>query len=180
MKGIVFAEFLEMVEEKYGLEMVDAIIVNSNLESKGAYTTVGVYPFSEMLQLLQNLSLKTEISTDDLLLVYGEYFFSLIKRNYTSFIERYSDPLDMLASIESHIHVEVLKLYPDSELPTFEVVERTEDSLIMIYKSSRAMHHFGLGLMNKTFEYFNSKATIVLEKIKKDGTEVKFIITRNK
>ena len=180
MKGIVFAEFLEMVEEKYGLEMVDAIIVNSNLESKGAYTTVGVYPFSEMLQLLQNLSLKTEISTDDLWLVYGEYFFSLIKRNYTSFIERYSDPLDMLASIESHIHVEVLKLYPDSELPTFEVVERTEDSLIMIYKSSRAMHHFGLGLMNKTFEYFNSKATIVLEKIKKDGTEVKFIITRNK
>ena len=49
----------------------------------------------------------------------------------------------------------------------------------MIYKSSRSMHHFGLGLMNKTFEHFNSKATIVLEKIKKDGTEVKFIITKN-
>jgi hypothetical protein len=180
MKGIVFAEFLEMVEEKYGLEMVDEIIVNSNLESKGAYTTVGIYAFSEMLQLLQSLSLKTEISTDDLLLVYGEHFFGLIKRNYSSFFERYRDPIDMLASIEDHIHVEVLKLYPDAELPTFQVVARTEDSLIMIYKSSRAMHHFGLGLMNKTFEHFNSKATIVLEKIKKDGTEVKFIITRNK
>ena len=42
------------------------------------------------------------------------------------------------------------------------------------------MHHFGLGLMNKTFEYFNSSASIVLEKIKEDGTEVKFIINENK
>ena len=46
----------------------------------------------------------------------------------------------------------------------------------MIYKSSRAMHHFGLGLMNKTFEYFNTKADISLEKIKEDGTIVKFTI----
>ena len=49
----------------------------------------------------------------------------------------------------------------------------------MIYRSSRAMHHFGLGLMNKTFEHFNSTASIVLEKIKEDGTEVKFIIHKN-
>lgn len=86
----------------------------------------------------------------------------------------------MISSIENHIHVEVRKIYPDAELPTFEVIEKTENSLIMIYKSSRAMHHFGLGLMNKTFEYFNSTAVIDLEKIKEDGTEVKFSITKNK
>lgn len=179
MKGIVFTEFLEMVEEKYGLEMVDDIIENANLQSNGAYTSVGTYAFSEMVQLLQNLSLKTKITVDDLLLIYGEYFFNLIEKNYPSFIAEFNHPIEMLASIENHIHVEVLKLYPDAELPTFEVVERRENFLIMIYKSSRAMHHFGLGLMHKTFEYFNSKATIVLEKIKQDGTEVKFIITKN-
>ena len=85
----------------------------------------------------------------------------------------------MLSSIENHIHVEVKKIYPDAELPTFEVVTKTNNSLIMIYKSSRAMHHFGLGLMNKTFEYFDSTATIVLEMIKEDGTEVRFIINKN-
>tara|TARA_R110000787_G_scaffold22588_2_gene65430 strand:- start:5243 stop:5368 length:126 start_codon:yes stop_codon:yes gene_type:complete len=41
------------------------------------------------------------------------------------------------------------------------------------------MHHFGLGLMNKTFEHFNSTASIVLEKIKKNGTEVRFVINKN-
>ena len=160
-------------------EMVDNIIENSNLESNGIYTSIGTYAFSEMLQLLQHLSTNTNISIDDLLLVYAEHFFAVLAKSYPELIESYKDPIDMLASIENHIHVEVVKIYPDAELPTFEIIEKTENSLIMIYKSSRAMHHFGLGLMNKTFEHFNSTATIELEKIKEDGTEVKFIIQKN-
>ena len=179
MKGIVFTEFLDLVEEKFGLEMADAIISQSKLESKGVYTSIGTYSFSELLQLLQNLQTKTGISIDNLLLIYGEHFFSVIETNYKDLLSSYNDPIEMLASIENHIHVEVRKIYNDAELPTFIIKEKTKKTLILIYKSSRSMHHFGLGLMNKTFEHFNSKATIVLEKIKKDGTEVKFIITKN-
>lgn len=178
MKGIVFTEFLDLVEDKFGLEMVDKIITQSELESEGVYTAIGTYRFSEMLQLLQNLSANTGVSTDDLLLVYAEHFFSVLEDSYPGLLATYKDPIEMLASIENHIHVEVQKIYPDAELPTFIVAEKTENSLIMIYKSSRAMHHFGLGLMNKTFEHFNSTAKIVLEKIKEDGTEVKFIINK--
>lgn len=179
MKGIVFTEFLDLVEDKFGLEMVDKIITQSELESNGAYTAIGTYKFSEMLQLLQNLSNNTGISSDDLLLVYAEHFFSVLESSYPDLIASYSDPIEMISSIENHIHVEVRKIYPDAELPTFEVLEKTPNSLVMIYKSSRAMHHFGLGLMNKTFEHFNSTASIELEKIKEDGTEVKFIINKN-
>lgn len=179
MKGIVFTEFLELVEDKFGLEMVDSMITNSDLESEGIYTAVGTYSFSEMLQLLQHLSEKTNLSIDKLLLVYAEHFFGVIEESYPGLLATYKDPIDMLSSIENHIHVEVRKIYPDAELPTFEIEEKTENSLTMIYKSSRAMHHFGLGLMNKTFEHFNSKATIVLEKIKEDGTEVRFLINKN-
>jgi hypothetical protein len=35
MKGIVFAEFLELVEEKFGLEVVDRILQASTLPSGG-------------------------------------------------------------------------------------------------------------------------------------------------
>jgi hypothetical protein len=179
MKGIVFTEFLDLVEDKFGLETVDEIIEKSDLKSEGVYTSIGTYEFSEMLQLLQHLSTSTKISVDDLLLVYGEHLFGVLKSSYPGLIESYEDPIEMLSSIENHIHVEVRKIYPDAELPSFEVIEKTNNSLTMIYRSSRAMHHFGLGLMNKTFEHFNSKATIVLEKIKEDGTEVKFIINKN-
>ena len=179
MKGIVFTEFLDLVEDKFGLEVVDEIITKSDLESNGIYTSIGTYSFSEMLQLLQHLSAKTAISIDNLLLVYAEHFFSVIENSYPGLLATYKDPIEMISSIENHIHVEVRKIYPDAELPTFVVEEKSENSLILIYKSSRAMHHFGLGLMNKTFEHFNSTATIVLEKIKEDGTEVKFIINKN-
>lgn len=149
------------------------------MPSQGVYTSIGTYDFSEMLSLLKNLSQKTTISIDDLLLVYAEHFFGVLATSYPELINQYKNPIEMLASIENHIHVEVLKIYPDAELPTFEIQEKTENSLIMIYKSSRAMHYFGLGLMNKTFEHFNSSAEIVLEKLKDDGTEVRFIITKN-
>lgn len=176
MKGIIFTEFLDLVEEKFGLAMVDKIIQQSQLASKGIYTSIGTYSFSEMLQLLQHLSANTKISIDDLLLVYGEHFFLAIGNSYPGLLDRYTDPITMLSSIEDHIHLEVRKIYPEAELPTFIIEEKTANSLTMIYKSSRAMHHFGLGLMHKTFAYFNQKAAIVLEKIKEDGTEVKFMI----
>ena len=38
MKGIVFTEFLDMVEKEFGYETVDHIIENSELSSNGIYT----------------------------------------------------------------------------------------------------------------------------------------------
>ena len=176
MKGIVFTEFLDLVETKFGLEMVDTILNESELPSNGVYTAVGTYSFTEMVSLLTNLSNETGLVIDDLLLVYGEHFFTVVEKSYPSFLMQYTDPIEMLSSIENHIHVEVRKIYPDAELPTFSVEEKTPDSLVMIYKSSRAMHAFGRGLMNKTFEFFNTKATILVEKLNENGTEVKFSI----
>ena len=176
MKGIVFTEFLELVEEKFGLEVVDRIITASELESGGSYTSIGTYEFSEMLALLTNLSLETKVSIGDLLHVYGEHFFKVIERDYPTMLAQYSNPIEMLSSIENHIHVEVKKIYPDAELPTFQILEKTDSSLRMLYTSSRAMHMFGLGLMDSTFAYFNTESEITTELQKEDGTEVEFLV----
>ena len=41
MKGLVFTEFLEMVESKWGLATVDRVIQGAALPNNGAYTSVG-------------------------------------------------------------------------------------------------------------------------------------------
>jgi len=51
MKGVVFTEFLDMVEAKFSADMVDDIIDDAKLASGGAYTAVGTYPHSEMVAL---------------------------------------------------------------------------------------------------------------------------------
>lgn len=179
MKGIVFTEFLELVEEKFGFETVDEIIEKSNLPSQGAYTAIGTYEFSEMLALVTNLSETTNIPIEKLLHVYGLHFFSIIERDYSGILSKYTGPMDLLSSIESHIHVEVRKIYPDAELPRFEVKEQTDNKLVLIYYSSRCMYAFGLGLMEKAFEHYGQNATIEFEKLNEIGSEVRFVITRN-
>lgn len=179
MKGIVFTEFLELVEEKFGFETVDEIIQKSELPSGGAYTSIGTYEFSEMLALVTNLSESTDIPVETLLHVYGLHFFSVIERDYSQILKHYKGPMELLSSIESHIHVEVRKIYPDAELPRFEIIEQTENKLVLIYFSSRCLYAFGLGLMEKAFEHYGKSATIKLEKLNKTGSEVKFVITKN-
>lgn len=176
MKGIVFTEFLELVESSFGLETVEEIIEKSDLPSKGAYTSIGTYEFSEMLALIGNLSEKTKMPVNKLLHVYGLHFFSVIQRDYSQILKMYPNAMDLLSSIESHIHVEVRKIYPDAELPRFEVVSQKDSELTLIYYSSRSMYAFGLGLMEKAFEHYGKKATITYEKLKEDGSEVKFVI----
>jgi len=179
MKGIVFTEFLELVEDTFGLETVEEIIEKSNLPSKGAYTSIGTYAFSEMLSLVTHLSEKTNMTIDKLLHVYGLHFFSVIQRDYMSILNTYTDPIEFIASIESHIHVEVRKIYPDAELPRFEITNKKDNALTITYFSSRSMYAFGLGLMEKAFEHYGRKASISYEKIKEDGSEVKFVILEN-
>lgn len=179
MKGIVFTEFLELVEDKFGLEYVDEIIEKSDLESEGVYTAIGTYKFNEMVQLLTHLSNKTELSIDVLLYTYGLHFFSVLESSYGAIVTSYKQPLDLLNSIENHIHVQVRKIYPDAELPTFEVTHKSDHKMTMIYTSDRGMYSFAKGLMEATFSHYGKVATIDMEKLNPKGTEVKFEITQH-
>ncbi|UOB19074.1 heme NO-binding domain-containing protein [Abyssalbus ytuae] len=179
MKGIVFTEFLEMVEDAFGLETVDYIIENSALKSKGIYTSVGTYPFSEMVSLITNLSQKVNIPADDLIYEYGKYFFNVLFTNHSGIFEAYTSPVELLNSVENHIHVHVRKIYPEAELPTFDVLENKDNSMIMVYKSERGLYKFAQALIEKTFEHYNRSAIVNFEKLNELGTEVKFTITQN-
>lgn len=179
MKGIVFSEFLEMVEANYGLATVDTIIQNSNLPSQGAYTTVGTYEFSEMLQLVSQLSSSTSIAVNDLLYAFGLHLFDGLAKAHPEVVSSYKNPLNLIFSIEDHIHVQVKKLYPDAELPTFKILERSENALTMIYSSSRGLYALAHGLIEKTFEHFQKNVQVDMKLLNEQGTEVKFAIVQH-
>ena len=87
MKGIIFTEFLELVEDKFGLEMVNTIIEENDLESEGIYTAVGTYNHDEIVKLVTSLSQHSAIPVEGLLIVYGEYLFGTFLKSYTHFID---------------------------------------------------------------------------------------------
>lgn len=162
MKGIVFTEFLEMVEEKFGYETVDLILEKSKEVTNGVYTSVGTYNHAELVALISSLSSETKISIPDLMNAYGVYLFDTFVRSYPMFFEHVKSMFDFLENIDKHIHKEVLKLYPDAELPRFESFRESDNHLVMIYYSQRKMVDFGMGLITASSNHF--KTNIDLKK----------------
>ncbi|EOG7766780.1 heme NO-binding domain-containing protein, partial [Vibrio parahaemolyticus] len=54
MKGIIFTEFMELVESKFGLEVLDQVLELS--DDEGVYTSVGSYDHRDLVKLIVNLS----------------------------------------------------------------------------------------------------------------------------
>jgi hypothetical protein len=87
MKGIVFCEFVEMLENQFTPEMADEIISGAQLTSGGAYTSVGTYDHHEMLALVTRLSEKTGKPVSDLVEAFGRYLFGRFFELYPAFFE---------------------------------------------------------------------------------------------
>jgi Haem-NO-binding len=178
MKGIVFTEFIEMVEAKFGYEVVDELLSETPLPSGGAYTAIGTYSHHEMVALVVGLSKKTSTPLPTLLYSFGQYLFQTFVKVYGQFFEHTTDAFSFLESIENYIHVEVQKLYPDAELPRFSTQRINDNTLEMIYQSERSMGDLAEGLIAASIKYFNEKATIRRELMGEGGKKERFLITR--
>lgn len=163
MKGIIFTEFLEMVERDYGFEALNGIIDKSKLESNGIYSGVGTYDFKELGQLVKQLSLSTGMKENELLKKFGHYVFDTFYKNYGAFFANIEYPFQLLEQVDSHIHRDVKKLYPDAELPRFETKRIGSDTMEMLYSSKRRMEYFALGLMEASFIHFSINFSINME-----------------
>lgn len=179
MKGIVFTEFLELLEERYSFELVDDILSDACPPSGGAYTAVGTYPHSEMVALISALCVRKNLALADVLKDFGSYLFGRFANSHPKFLQGKNDAFAVLASIEGIIHAEVLKLYPDAELPRFEVEVHTPDQLVLIYESARQMQDLADGLIQGCLSHFSTDAHVLRETLHTDtGPRERFTLTR--
>lgn len=177
MKGMVFTEFLELVEDRFGLEDADAIIEASGSAHGGSYTAVGNYDYQEMVHMVVALSERSGVPVNDLLQVFGEHLFTVFNRKYGNFFDGVNSAFEFLGSIEDTIHVEVRKLYPDAELPSFAYPEQTDSRLVMDYKSTRPLAHFAKGLITGCIKHFGAPITVDMQDLSDGaGTHARFTL----
>jgi len=163
VKGIVFVELLKMAEDLLGEDRVDAVIAEAALPSGGAYTSVGNYPCAELTTLVQGFSATSGVDQAELQRVFGHWMMKVFAVNYPDFFRTNPDALSMLQSIESEIHVEVMKLYPDSELPRFDARRTSPDRLELDYSSPRPLAPFCHGLIEGCLAHYGMTADITAE-----------------
>jgi hypothetical protein len=175
MKGMVFTEFLDMVEAKFSVDMVDDILDEANPASGGAYTAVGTYDHQELVDMVVALSNKTGIEIPTLVQVFGEHVFGVFAANYPSFFENVNCALTFLHGIEDIIHAEVIKLYPDAQLPKFDCYYEGE-TLIMDYSSPRHFADLAEGLIRGCGAHFGE--TLLVERIDLSAEQARFKVKK--
>lgn len=154
MKGIVFTEFLEMVEGSYSADMVDDIINDTQPASGGAYTSVGYYDHGEMVALVSALSARTDTPLPALLKAFGRHLFGRFAKGFGQFFVHPTDAFHFLSGIEKVIHAEVAKMYPDAELPRFDIERHTGSELVLVYRSRRHFEDLADGLIQGCIAHF--------------------------
>ncbi|MCG8651568.1 MAG: heme NO-binding domain-containing protein [Pirellulales bacterium] len=178
MKGIVFTELIEMVEEDLGLEIADRMIEGAQTTTGGAYTSVGTYDHAELIQLVISLSQETGVPVPELVRTFGKHLFSQFSKLYPQFFEGIDSSLTFLPLVESYIHVEVRKLYPEAELPSFDCIQ-TDGELQMTYKSKRPFADLAEGLICAAVDYFDDELNVVRQDLSPhNGTQARFTLTR--
>ncbi|MGB7342579.1 MAG: heme NO-binding domain-containing protein [Pirellulaceae bacterium] len=177
MKGIVFTELIEMVEADLGIEIADRMISGADTKNKGAYTSVGTYDHGELIQLVIALSEETKIPVPDLVRTFGKYLFVRFHELYPQFFDGINSAINFLPMVETYIHVEVRKLYPDAELPSFEC-EKKDGVLDMTYRSKRPFADLAEGLILACVDHYKDPIDVTRADLgEQNGTEACFTLT---
>jgi len=177
MKGMIFTEFLDMVGDRFGLVVKDRVITAAGGAHDGAYTAVGNYDHAEMVAMVKELSTVTKLPLNALLSTFGEHVFLVFTKNYGHFFAEANGAIHFLSHIEDYIHVEVRKLYPDAELPSFSYPACPAGELVMEYRSPRPMAAFAEGLVRATVRHYGDPLTLLVEDISSGaGTAARFTL----
>jgi hypothetical protein len=159
VKGLLFNELLDFVERHAGSKMLEEVLEEADLASGGAYTAVGNYPHEEAVSIVLKVAERLGASAPELMRQFGRELFPRFVMNYPRFFVGISDSRSFLRGIQTHIHDEVKKLYPDANPPGFDVDENS-DCLTITYRSHRPMSMVALGLIEACIEHFGEELAV--------------------
>ncbi len=179
MKGIVFTEFIGLMETKFGADIAEQVIMDANLPSGGAYTSVGTYSHDEIVALVVTLSKKTGLEIPDLIRAFGTHLLRRFIVLFPSFFSELPEVTAFLAKVDDYVHGEVLKLYPDATLPQLDTSFKENGDLELLYKSDRMMGDLAEGLIVGAIDHFGQTHTCHREDLNQEGGAqcVRFTVT---
>ena len=179
MRGIIFTELVDFIERSTSLTVAEEIIEGAGLAGSGAFTGVGNYPHTEAIKLVVSASEKLGVPANDLMRQFGKELFGRLKGTHPQFFGgNDEDTFSFLARVQSHIHAEVKKLYPDSSPPTVEAVV-DDGSMTVTYKSDRPFAFIALGLIEGCCEHFDEQLQVEpLTDLSESPAEASFRVSR--
>jgi hypothetical protein len=152
MKGILFTDFVEFMERELPAAAGEVAI--------GAYSPLGSYPEDELLALVARAGEAAGLPASDVLRRFGAHLFRTLATLYPVFLDGVGSAFELLGGIETYVHGEVKKLYPDAEFPGFEVRSRAPGRLELVYRSRRPLADLAEGMIRGCIAWFGDRVDL--------------------
>lgn len=178
MKGVVFTEFLTLVDTAFSPEMAEEIIAACDLPSGGVYTSVGTYSHQELIAMVVELSKRTETPVPALVKTFGHHLFNVLANSTMVEIDVKQDFFDFLFSVENYIHVEVKKLYPEASLPEISCTLNENKTLTLDYQSRCPFADLADGLLHEGAVFFKTDVEIERTAGNAEGNQATFLVKK--
>jgi hypothetical protein len=170
MKGIVFAEFVEFVERR--------LPAAAGCVAGRRYRHDENPPDEELLQLVTAVAATAHRSTAAVLRDFGVDLFAAFASLYPVFLAGEDSAIDMLSRIDTYVHDEVQKLYPDAAFPRFDPQRPSADRLELTYASRRPLADLADGLIRGCIAHFGDPVDVEREDVgERDGRAARFALT---
>ena len=166
MKGVVLSEFVQFAEARYGVP-----------PAGGAYNALETYDFAEMLGLVDAAAGRVEGGRPEVLRTFGVHLFGRFAALYPIFFFDAESALDLLGGINTYVHDEVQKLYPDAQFPHFDVERSSADRMVLVYRSARPLADLAEGLIRGCIAHFGRPVVVEREDLAPDGRHTRFVLT---
>ena len=168
MRGEILNEFLEFAAGRAGA---------AALPPATAYDGAGRYDLAELVELVDRVAAACGKRRAVLMAQFGAHLFSYFAALYPSFVDDAGSALALLSPIETHIHGELRKLYPDADFPNLECRPIGADGLEVVYRSPRPLADLAEGLIRGCIEHFGDPIRVTREDLPgPPGTAARFAL----
>ena len=172
MKGVVFCLFEEFITESFGEEVFEEILDAADLKTQEPFVGPGGYPDEDLLELVAKAVERLDIPQSAALRAFGRHALPKLVSSHPEFADRSLSAKDFLLSVDSVIHVEVRKLFPDAETPEFSYEDPSPSELVMRYRSRRQLCPLVEGFVDGVSDTFQTKIEIEHPECTHEGAEV--------
>ena len=166
MTGVIFAEFVGFAETRLGRRL-----------SAPAFSPTQSYDVEQLVVLVDRVAGETGMTVAAVLQAFGVRLFARFAALYPVFFVDARSAIDLLGHINTYVHGEVQKLYPDAQFPHFDVRWRSPRRIELVYHSTRPLADLAEGLIRGCIAHFGE--TIHVERhdpANARGYEARFVL----
>jgi predicted hydrocarbon binding protein len=156
VKGVIINYFEDFITDYYGPEKWEEIFNLCPVKSQQIYIGPQTYPDNLLVGILQVVSRQLKTPLEVLLKNFGNFLLHKFSEDYNNFFTPYSHPKQFLLSVDSIIHIEVMKMLSEATPPKFTYDDTELNKLTMRYHSKRKLCQLVEGIIEGVSEKFKT------------------------